>query len=899
MKITHCQTNHLTDPLGYAIAQPVFTWQVEDAAGKAQAAARILVKNGSDVAADTGWADLDSLCAPVEMSLAPRTRYTWTVSVRTDADEEATSAEHWFETAKQDEPWQAEWIGCDEAEPRHPVFSKAIAPRGPVEKARLYICGLGLYEAAWNGGKIGSEVLTPYCSAYNTQVQYQTFDVTEQLQGPGTLSVTLGNGWYGGRFGLSRDPRPVYGGGWKLLAELRLHYADGSEEVIGTDESWQVTRSNITFSNIYDGEHRDDTLTALPPVAAVRTESPQGRLSARHSTPVTTRAELPVQEVLHTPAGETVLDIGQEITGGFRLTLCVPAGQTVRLQFGEILQEGNFYRDNLRTAKAEYVYISDGKPHTLEPKFTYYGYRYVKVEGVPELKPKDFTALLWHSELPPAGRLTTGHPLVNRLIANAGWSQLDNFLDAPTDCPQRDERLGWTGDAQVFAPTACYLRDCTAFYTKYLWDMAAEQAARGGEVPDIVPSFGRDGCSAAWGDAACVIPWTLYEYSGDRALLARHYPLMAGWVDFVTAQDGDDHGWRRHFHYGDWLALDGTGSDSRQGGTDAAFVADTQYRHSALLTARAARVLGKTEDAARYEALAENLLADIRAEYFTPAGRCAVPTQTGLLLALQDGNAPDPARTARDLADRLKAADGKLQTGFVGTPLLAPGLTAAGRPDLAYDLLLYEGYPGWLYAVRLGATTIWERWDSLAPDGTIAENGMNSLNHYAYGSIVAWLYRDAAGLAPAEPGFRKARMAPQIDARLGRVEAEYRSAAGLWRVGWEVLPDGSIRYRCTVPFGCTALLTLPCGGGEQKLGPGDFEKTYTPDHPLRKTLSAATPVGELLQNPAARALLQKIMPQIARLPPSMQGLSMRAIAAKMGGEQSVPFDKIDELLKTL
>ena len=550
--------------------------------------------------------------------------------------------------------------------PATPVFSKAITPRGPVEKARLYLCGLGLYEAAWNGGKIGSEVLTPYCSAYNAQVQYQTFDVTEQLQGPGTLGCHFGQPAgmaAGSAFPATRGLFMAAAG--SCWPNCGCSMPTGSEEVVGTDESWQVTRSNITFSNIYDGEHRDDTLPALPPVAAVRTEPPQGRLSARHSTPVTTRAELPVKELLHTPAGETVLDIGQEITGGFRLNLCVPAGQTVRLQFGEILQGGNFYRDNLRTAKAEYVYISDGKPHTLEPKFTYYnGYRYVKVEGVPELKPKDFTAFLWHSELPPAGRLTTGHPLVNRLIANAGWSQLDNFLDVPTDCPQRDERLGWTGDAQVFAPTACYLRDCTAFYTKYLWDMAAEQAARGGEVPDIVPSFGRDGCSAAWGDAACVIPWTLYEYSGDRALLARHYPLMAGWVDFVTAQDGADHGWRRHFHYGDWLALDGIGSDSRQGGTDAAFVADTQYRHSALLTAKAARALGKMEDAARYEALAERLLADIPGRILHPGRplRRAHPDRAfagfaGRQRARPGPHRPGPGRPAegggRQAADRL------------------------------------------------------------------------------------------------------------------------------------------------------------------------------------------------------------------------------------------------------
>ena len=899
MKITHCRVNHLSDPLGYCMETPVFSWQVEDAKGRRQTTARLVVRCGETTAADTGWADPDSLCTPVDMPLAPRTRYTWTVSVRTDAGEQATSDEHWFETAKQDEPWQAEWIGCDESDARHPVFSKAVALRRQVLRGRLYICGLGLYEAAWNGEKIGGEHLTPYCTDYNSWVQYQTYDVTRQLQSSGTLSVLLGNGWFGGRFGLSRNPRPYYGGGWKLRAELRITYADGSEEVIGTDESWQVTRSNILFSGLYDGECRDDTLPAAAPVPAVRVEAPKGKLCARLSTPVETQVRVPVKEIICTPAGETVLDLGQEITGGFSLAVCVPRGQKVRLQFGEILQKGNFYRGNLRTAKAEYVYVSDGASHVLEPKFTFYGYRYVKLEGMENVRPEDFTGLAWYSDLPPIGNLKTGNELVNKLVENVGWSQVDNFLDVPTDCPQRDERLGWTGDAQVFAPTACYLRDCTAFFHKYLRDMAAEQAARGGEVPDIVPSFGRDGSSAAWGDAACIIPWTLYTFTGDTALLAKHYPMMTAWVDWITAQDGDDHGWRRHFHYGDWLALDSIGDDSRQGGTDPAFVADIQYRHSVLLTAKAAQVLGKPEDAARYQALAEKLLAEIRAEYFTGTGRCAVPTQTGQLLALQDGTAPDPARTGRDLAARLKAAGGKLQTGFVGTPLLAFGLCEAGRPDLAYDLLLNEEYPGWLYAVKLGATTTWERWNSLAPDGTIAENGMNSLNHYAYGSIVGWLYSGAAGISPAAPGFRRARLAPQIDARLGYAEAEYRAAAGLWCSGWEVQPNGDIRYHCTVPFGCTAILELPFGGGRQELTAGEFALTYTPDRPLRKTLSTATPVEELLQNPAACALLQKMMPQITQLPPSMRALSMRDIAARMGGGQAIPFDKIDAMLKNL
>ena len=900
MTITNCKTNHLVNPLGYELDGVAFSWTVEGAEGQFQTAARIIVRRDETVEADTGWGPLDSLAAPVELTLRPRARYTWTVAVRTDAGEEAASAENWFETGKLDEPWAGKWIGCDDAQPRHPVFSREIVPAKPVAAARLYLCGLGLYEAAWNGEKIGGEYLTPYCNDYNSWVQVQTYDITEQLQTAGVLSVILGNGWYKGRFGPDRQEKPYYGGSWKLIAEVQLTYTDGTEEVVGTDEDWTVTRSNITFSNLYDGEHRDDTLPPLPPERARLVEPPAGKLTARYSTPVAVREELPVQEIIHTPAGETVLDLGQNLAGSFRLRCCAPRGQAIRLQFGEILQNGNFYRDNLRTAKAEYVYVSDGLPHVLKPKFTYYGYRYVKVEGLPDLKPEDFTALALYSQMPRTGRLDTGNGLVNRLIANIEWGQKGNFIDVPTDCPQRDERMGWTGDAQVFAPTACYQRDSYAFYAKYLHDLALEQRANGGAVPNVIPSFGKRDCSAAWGDAACVIPWTLYQFYGDKSILARQFDSMKGWVEHIRAVDGENHGWRRQFHFGDWLALDIWDEDDKQGGTDMAFVADVMYLRCARLTAEAAKVLGFDGEAAEYGALAGTLLDAIRAEYFTPAGRCAVPTQTGLLLALEYGLTPDPTRTAAELARALKKSGGKLQTGFVGTPLLCPVLTAAGQGDAAFDLLLNEDYPGWLYAVKLGATTVWERWNSVGPDGKIAENGMNSLNHYAYGSIAEWLYADVAGLRPAAPGFRRAVLRPHVCAALGHAELEYQSAAGRWRCRWEVLPSGDIAYSCAVPFGCTAELTLPYGGGMYELGPGEFSHTYTPDRSLKGRFSTDTPLGELLANPRVKAALERAMPQIAQLPPSMGAMSMRQLAGRMGGRlPDGALDKIDAMLANL
>ena len=857
MNITNCKVNHLTNPLGYAMKRTVFSWTVEGAKGKKQKEARVLVKTGEEITADTGWKELDSLAAPVEISLYPYTRYTWTITVRTDAGEEAESAENWFETGKMGEEWQAKWIGCDGVPERPPIFFKEILPQKKVASARLYVCGLGLYEAAWNGEKIGEEYLAPYCNNYNAWVQYQTYNVTKQLQEKGVLSVMLGNGWYNGRFGYDeKNRKPYYGDGLKLLAELCICYDDGTKEIIGTDESWKLTWSAITFSNIYDGEHRDDTLLITKDIAEFKnsiqlntdlelnnTEEscnkifqaclvtpPKGRLTERYSTPITVREELPVQEIIRTPAGETVLDLGQNLTGIFRLKVDVPKGQEVRLLFGEVLQNKNFYRDNLRSAKAEYIYKSAGKPVILLPRFTFYGYRYVKIEGISNIQKEDFTALVLYSEIPKIGNLVTGNALVNRLILNVEWGQKGNFLDVPTDCPQRDERMGWTGDAQVFARTASYLRDCYAFYAKYLYDMAKEQETHAGEVPNVVPSFGTGfgdfwGSSAAWGDAACVIPWVCYEFSGDTSILEDQYESMRGWVEFIRRVDGKDHGWRRHFHFGDWLALDAGNKNDLRGGTDVGYVADAMYYRCVLLLVKAANVLGKKQDEKQYQILAEQVLDGIRQEYFTPLGRCAVPTQTGLVLAAALHLGENQKRSEEALIQRMEADEKRLKTGFVGTPMLCPTLTAAGREDLAFSLLLNEEYPGWLYEVKLGATTIWERWNSLLADGSISDTGMNSLNHYAYGSIAEWICQDVAGLSALAPGFRRAELRPHFCEELKKVEFTYNSAAGTWYVSWEILENGKKNYRCVVPFGCSAVLALP-GESERELETGEYKFTW-------------------------------------------------------------------------
>lgn len=818
MKIYDCKVNHLTNPLGFRMTRTVFSWKVKEAQGKRQAEARIQAAADSDmkeILADTGWdAAADSLGHRIEMVLKPRTRYYWTVSVRSDAGEEAVSEVQWFETGKREEPWTGKWITCDSVEKRHPYFEKDIMPQKAVKNAQLYVCGLGLYEAFYRGEKIGEEYLTPYSNDYNEWVQYQTYDVTEQMQHSGKLSVLLGNGWYKARFGFhAHEDIGFYGNEWKLIAELHLEYEDGTEEVIGTDESWKVRRSRIMFSNLYDGEWQDDTLEEMPEESARLCEAPQGKLTDRMSLPVTRHEVFEPIELIHTPAGEQVFDLGQEITGLFTLRVHEPKGTKIHIQTGEILQQGNFYNENLRTAKSEYIYISDGEEHVLTPHFTFYGYRYVKVQGASELKKEDFRGLALYSNLERTGNIETGHALVNRLIENIRWGLKDNFLDVPTDCPQRDERMGWTGDAQVFSATATYLKDTYAFYAKYLYDMAKEQSALDGKVPDVVPSAGIDSTACVWGDASCIIPWNLYLFYGDKSILEDQFESMKSWVDYVRRVDGDDHGWRYVFHYGDWLALDNLNQTAEQvmGGTDEEFIANLYYAVSAQLVAKAAHVLGKEEEEKEYQKLSEEQFEIVKKEYYSVTGRCCIKTQTALLLTLKYHLSNNEELVKTQLKKLYDDNDGKLRTGFVGTPLMCNILSDHDMDDIAYGLLLNEEYPGWLAEVKLGATTVWERWNSLLPDGTISGITMNSMNHYSYGAIAEWMFRHAAGINTMDsaPGLRRVSLQPVLNWELGMADASYNSACGVYRCAWKLTDPKHVELEVSVPFGGTAELHLP------------------------------------------------------------------------------------------
>jgi len=637
----------------------------------------------------------------------------------------------------------------------------------------------------------------------------------------------------------------------------------------------------------------------VAPVAAIPLDADEAEelnelLCDRLSLPVTEHELFEGCELVRTPAGECVLDLGQNIAGVFRLRVCEPAGSTVRLQFGELLQDGNFYRDNLRSARAEYVYVSDGAEHVLEPRFTYYGYRYVKVEvggEAPEgFDARDFTGIALYSDFETAsGTIKTGNPLVNQLVSNTRWGMRGNFVDTPTDCPQRDERMGWTGDAQVFSATALYLGRPYAFYRKYLRDMAVSQQTLSGMVPGVVPSFGLNATGAVWGDATCIIPWNMWLAEGDPAILAEHLPAMRAWVDWVEDQDGDDHGWGRTFQFGDWLALDGHKLNDRLGGTDEGFIAYVYWWRSAKIVADAARVLGDEATAAIYDDKAERVADWIRTEYYSATGRCVVNTQTAYVVSLHYGFG-DPDFSARELKRLLDENDGKLTCGFVGAPLLCLALSEAGMHGYAYDLLLREGYPGWLYAVKLGATTIWERWNSLDEEGRITGTDMNSMNHYSYGSVCEWLWRWAAGLAPAEPGFRRARIAPKPGWRLGRLDARLESAAGDWRVAWKILDEQHLRVEVEVPFGATAKVELPLAPGAaydelggRVLAAGAYAVEYETTEPLRRVPGADWTLARLMGFPDTyRTLLRYVRHPEAVPADEAAAKSVRELAARMG-----------------
>lgn len=884
MRITNVKINGIEDPVGFAYDRLLCSWNVIETESKTQDMAVIEISSTPSFETllyKKEGKGLKQAGESLELELKPRTCYYFRITVTGDAGDIAVSDVHTFETGKMQEEWQAEWITAKEEDSFHPVFIKRFSTGRKAARARLYITGAGLFEACLNGEKIGKEYLAPYLTDYEQNIQVLTFPVEEKLKEYNILEIMLGKGWYMGMFGLELQSCN-YGSRMAAIAELHIEYEDGDSECICTDSSFTYRGSDIEDSGIYDGEICNRLLwegrenPEKPAVVLEKPELEEGtknlkkeNLTDRLSLPVLAKEEVAVKEVITTPAGETVLDMGQNFAGFIKFRAAFAKGTKVVLDFGEILQQGNFYNKNYRDAKSQFVYISNGEEETVHPHFTYFGFRYVRVTGWEgELCPGDFTGRVLYSDITRTGYLETDNEKINRLYENTVWGLKSNFIDMPTDCPQRSERLGWTGDAQVFAPTASYHMDTRAFFHKFIKDLRDEQKILEGGVPNYLPNIGhKKDVGSVWGDVAALLPNTLFEHYGSLDEMEYCYPLMKDWVDYIDRKD-DERG-RRYlfdfgFTFGDWLALDGPTQTSFKGSTDDAYISSVYYYHSVQIVREMAERLLKKEAAAHYFELEERIGQAISREFFTPSGRLAIDTQAAYIIALKFGVCIDRQRTIEQFRKRLQQDCNQIKCGFVGAPLLCTVLAEAGLYELAYDFLLKEGFPSWLYSVNLGATTIWERWNSVLPDGTISDTGMNSLNHYAYGSVMEFVYAYAAGIRPLEPGFKKAAIAPHPDIRLPYISCRYDSVNGTYICSWKIKKDGHITVHIEIPFDCEAEVALPeYQESTISLQAGAYDFTYMPEKDFRKPYGKETTLSRLAKDEKAMAILGRYTPALA------------------------------------
>ena len=697
-------------------------------------------------------------------------------------------------------------------------------------RARLYVTALGVYEATLNGFLIGNAILNPGWTKYDSRLLYQTFDVTHLLhEGQNALGVMLADGWYRGRLGFNGGRRNIYGKRLALLAQIEIDYSTGASERIVTDETWRATRGPILASDLYDGETYDARLE-LPGWSEPDYDDANWRgvreveydlttLTAPSAPPVRRIELLAPLAITSSPSGQTLADFGQNLVGRLRLSVKGKSGQRITLRHAEILEHGELGVRPLRLAKATDTYtLRGGEKETWEPRFTFHGFRYAQVEGWPgELHAEDISAVVCHSDLERTGWFECSDALVNRLHENVVWSMRGNFLSIPTDCPQRDERLGWTGDIQVFAPSACFLYDSAGFLTSWLADLALEQNAAEGIVPFVVPNIVPMSpiAAAGWGDAAVIVPWVLYQHYGDKGILATQFESMRAWVDRVADITGEGCLWEKGFQFGDWLDPNAPTEHPQQARTDPHVVATAYFARSAELVGQAADILGRSKEMEHYLHLAAQVRAAFDAEYVTPAGRVLSDAETAYALALQFGllkSAEQRHHAGERLVELVRSHGYHISTGFLGTPLVCDALCSTGEYNAAFHVLMQRECPSWLYPVTMGATTIWERWDSLLPDGSVNPGEMTSFNHYALGAIADWLHRTVGGLAPSAPGYQQLEVQPHPGGGLTSARARHVTPYGATECAWTIR-DGQIEVVVVVPPNTTALVTLPKGDG--------------------------------------------------------------------------------------
>jgi alpha-L-rhamnosidase len=842
------KTEYQNDPLGLDAVKPRFSWQLNSRArGAGQSAYEVRVatdadalRSGRSLIWDSGKIDSrQSIFLEYGgPALQSRARYFWQVRVWDEhgSDRGWSRIANWEMGLLSPAEWSADWVApamradaaSESGSGASPMLRRDFELRGRIERARVYVTSHGLYELFINGQRVGDELMTPGWTSYNHRLQYQTYDVTKLLSGGrNAMGAVLGDGWYRGVIGFA-GAHDHYGNRLALLCQLEVTYEDGHREIIGSDAQWRTAPGPILNSQIYDGEAYDARLeragwnasgyddAGWSPVEVIA--APKDTLVASAGPPVRRINELAPTKIFKTPSGDAVVDLGQNMVGWVRLKVKGPAGTVVTLRHAEVLdKDGNFYTDNLRSAKSTVRYTLSGKgTEIFEPHFTYQGFRYVAVSGYPGKLARDsITGITLHSDMAVTGSFATSKPLINQLQHNIQWGQKGNFLDVPTDCPQRDERLGWTGDAQVFASTAAFNMDVDGFFSKWLKDLAADQLDSGSipfVVPDVLSSTDRPvGGAAGWGDAATVIPWELYLAYGDKRVLEDQYISMRRWVEYEQARAGADEVWDGDSHFGDWLDFFSVGTGSNFGSTSTDLIATAYFAHSTDILRRSALILGKDKDAARYGDSFAKIKAAFQRAFVASDGAVGAGTQTAYVLALDFDLVPDELRAAA--AQKLAAdvrARGHLTTGFLGTPRLLSVLTRFGHGEDAYLLLNREQFPSWLYPVKRGATTIWERWDGVKPDGSLEDKGMNSFNHYAYGAVGSWMYQTLGGINidPRAPGYAHFLIQVQPGGGFTHARTEHDSPYGRIRTDW-VLEGGRMILNVAIPANSGATVRVP------------------------------------------------------------------------------------------
>jgi alpha-L-rhamnosidase len=890
---------HHRDALGVGEARPRLSWVVTTTTAGWRQAGYEIETYGTDgrLHGRTGRVESDQSVL-VPWPFAPlSSREALTVRVRVwgvDGKPSAWSALSPVEAGLlHAEDWTARFVTPDWEEDTSrpqpgPLLRRAFDVREGVAKARLYVTALGVYEAHLNGVTIGDHVLDPGWTSYDHRLCYQTFDVTSLLrEGPNALGAMLGDGWYRGRLGFGGGRRNSYGDRLALLAQLEIDYAEGTSQRIVTDETWRAARGPILASDLYDGETYDARMErpgwSAPGyddhdwVGVRRLDRDLTTLVAPPGPPVRRMEVVKPVAITTSPSGRTIVDFGQNLVGRLRLTVRGPTGQTITLRHAEVLEQGELCTRPLRTAQATDRYTLRGEGvQTWEPRFTFHGFRYAEVGGWPgEVQADALRAVVCHADLERTGWFECSDPLLNRLHENVLWSMRGNFLSIPTDCPQRDERLGWTGDIQVFAPTACFLYASAGFLTSWLADLAAEQEAARGIVPFVIPNILTVPPipAAAWGDAAVIVPWVLYQRYADAGILAAQFESMRAWVDCLARLAGKRSLWDMGFQFGDWLDPSAPPDQPGAARTDPSVVATAYFARSADLLGQAAGILGRKEEEAHYLRLAAQIRDAFNAEYVTPAGRVLSDAETAYALALQFGllkNAEQRRHAGHRLVALVRASGYHISTGFVGTPLLCDALCSVGEVEAAFRLLTQRECPSWLYPVTMGATTIWERWDSLRPDGAVNPGEMTSFNHYALGAVADWLHRLVGGLAPAAPGYRHLDVRPLPGDGLTSARARHITPYGLAECAWQIEAE-QIEVVVVVPPNATAHVTLP--GNEAKpveVGAGTHRWVY-PYHVKRvhHPRSLDSKISEFLDDPQAWATvlttMRRYLPEFARV----------------------------------